>query len=562
MDTRTQPAPLSLAQRPLPFILALLATAVLYTAGAELGLSLALVHDNVTAVWPPSGIALAALLILGMRLWPAITIGAFTVNFLADLPLLPAIGIAMGNTLAAVIGALLVERLVRVNPLDSLRGVLVLVAGGGLFATTVSATIGTTTLMDAGLASRPELQTIWLTWWLGDSGGVLLVTPLLLAWRQLPRVNATVLYALEAVALLLCTLLVAQLVFGRSSPLAINHYPLAFLPLTTLVWSAVRFGSHGVTACLVLIATSAVWGTIGGSGPFVRENINESLLLLQAFMGVTTVAALLLGASLREREHAQQLLDRHHRERASSLGDILEASLNEIFMFDADTLRFINVNEGARKNLGYTMEELRQLTPVDIKPEITHEMFSQMVEPLVSGETNRIVFETMHQRKDGSRYPAEVNLQLSRSGDGQVFVAIILDITERHATRQQLDHMAHHDPLTDLPNRVLFSDRLTHALQHCARTRHPLALMFLDLDGFKKINDSLGHPAGDGLLKQVAHRLQLGARESDTVARLGGDEFTIILEDLDSLDNVPEVAERILDSLTRPFDVLGREVFL
>ena len=561
MVTRTPRAPPH-ANQPLWLILAGLGTVLLYTLSAELGLLLAMVHHNVTSVWPPSGIALAALLIFGIRLWPAVTIGAFTVNYIEGLSLLPAIGIATGNTLAALTGVLLIQKMIRDDPLDTLQGVLILVMGGGLLATMVSATIGTMTLLDAGLATRPDFGSIWLTWWLGDSGGVLLLTPLILAWRRLPQPNGSSLYALEAVALVICTLLVAQLVFGRNSPLAINHYPLAFLPLITLVWAAMRFGKHGVTACLALIAVSAVWGTIGGSGPFVRDNVNESLLLLQAFMGVTTVAALLLMASLAERRRAQRLLAINHEEKASNLGEILETSLNEIYMFDAQTLKFINVNHGARNNLGYSMEELRALTPVDIKPEFTREMFSKMVEPLLNGESKRIVFETVHERKDGSRYPVEVNLQLSHTGDDQVFVAIILDITERHATQQQLDHMAHHDPLTDLPNRFLFSDRLTHALQHGARTQHPLALMFLDLDGFKKINDSLGHPAGDGLLQQVAHRLQLGARRSDTVARLGGDEFTIILEDLDSLDDVPEVAGRILDSLAKPFDVMGREVFL
>ena len=561
MDNNPQHAHLDV-HRPTRLILAGLGTAVVYVLSAELGLQLAVVHNHVSAVWPPSGIALAALLIFGTRLWPAITVGAFIVNVMANLPVAVSIGIAMGNTLAALAGALLVLKLVRnENPLDTLRGLLILF-GGGLLAAMISATVDAITLLDAGLAARSAFATTWFTMWLGDSGGILVFTPLLLAWKQPPRMNWSVLRVLEAVLLLICTLLVAQLAFGRNSGLATNHSPLAFLSLTPLVWAAMRFGKHGATACLTLVAASAVWGTIGGSGPFMHADMNESLLLLHAFMGVASISTLLLTASLNERRHTQKLLDQNHKDKANSLGEILEHSLNEIYMFDTLSLRFVNVNQGARDNLGYTMEELQQLTPVDIKPDHTYESFCKIIEPLLNGTVQRLQFETVHCRKDGSRYPVEVNLQLSKPGAKQVFVAIILDITERHTTQEKLDHMAHHDALTNLPNRLLFGDRLKHALRHQQRTRRQLALMFLDLDGFKKINDSLGHPAGDDLLKQVAKRLLLSARQDDTVARLGGDEFTIILEDLDKQDNVQEIADRILDSLSNPFDVAEREVFL
>ncbi len=483
---------------------------VLYVVSARLGLQLAMVHSSVTAVWPPSGLALAALLIFGIRLWPAITAGAFIVNITASMPVSACLGIATGNTLAAIAGALLVQSLARTrNPLDTMRGVLILIAGGGMLATLISATIGTVTLLEAGLIAKSLYNSVWLTWWLGDSGGVLMIAPLLLAWKQLPEKNWSVIRALEAAALLMCTLLIAQLVFGRNSGLAINHVPLAFLPITPLAWAAMRFGKHGATICLTVVAASAVWGTIGGSGPFMRTDMNESLLLLQLFMAVTTLFTLLFAASLNERRQTRRLLDQHHEDKANSLGEILEHSLNEIYMFDTQTLKFVNVNQGARDNLGYSMEELLQLTPVDIKPEHTRESFIGIIEPLLNGTTRRLRFEAVHRRKDGSHYPVEVNLQLAGPGTAQVFVAIILDITERHLTQEKLDHLAHHDALTDLPNRLLFGDRLAHALQHQRRARRQLALLFMDLDGFKKINDTLGHPAGDDLLQQVAKRLLL-----------------------------------------------------
>ncbi|UCC55930.1 MAG: EAL domain-containing protein [Gammaproteobacteria bacterium] len=549
--------------RPTRLILAGLGTAVLYVLSAKLGLEFAVAHDNVTAVWPPSGIALAALLIFGLRLWPAILVSEFIVDTIAGVPVMQSLGIAVGSTLAALAGAFMVRKLARIgNPLDSVRGVLVLVGGGGMVATIISATIGTSALLNAGLATRPDSSAIWFTWWLGDTGGVLIITPLLLAWKNLPLPSWPVLRVLEAVLLLTCTLLVALLIFGHHSGHVHNHYPLAFLPLIPLVWAAMRFGKHGATVCLGLIAASAIWGTIEGNGPLVHGDMNESLLLLQMFMGVAALFTLLLTASIHEHRQARRLIKRHNEEKTNSLGEILENSLNEIYMFDTQSLRFLNINQSARDNLGYTMDELHDMTPLDIKSEYTHESFGNLIGPLLDGTKQRLKFETMHRRKDGSRYPVEVNLHLSSHGNRQVFVAIILDITERYATQKQLNHMAHHDALTNLPNRVLFSDRLEHALQHHQRAGRQLALMFLDLDGFKKINDTLGHPAGDALLNQVAQRLLISARKGDTVARLGGDEFTMILEDLEKPGNVPEVARRILDSLARPFNVSGREVFL
>ena len=549
--------------RTIKLVLVGLGITLAYVLAAELGLQLAVVHNNVTAVWPPSGIALGALLLFGIRLWPAITVGAIIVDVSVGLPLLPASGIAMGNTLAAIIGLFLVKNLAGMrNPLDNLRGLMALVAGGGLMATTISATIGAITLVSVAPGDSTNFATIWLTWWLGDATGVLIVTPLILTWRHLPVLEQRPARAFEAAFLLTSTVLIAQLVFGRYSPLASNHYPLAFLPLFILAWSALRFGRHGATLAIVLTAGIAIWGSVAGYGPFVRPDLNDSLLLLQSFMGVTGFTTLLLAVILNERQSTQAILEQHHREKASNLAEILEQSLNEIYVFDSDSLKFLHVNQGARNNLGFSLEELRNLTPLDLKPEYTRNMFRGLIEPLLNGTSKRIHFNTVHCRKDGSRYPVEAHLQLSQPGGKQAIVAIILDVSERHAVQEKLNHLAHHDPLTDLPNRLLFDDRLTHALQRNQRTQQKLALMFLDLDGFKKINDSLGHPSGDELLKQVAQRLLIIVREGDTVARLGGDEFTVILESISESNDVPDMAGRILQAISKPFNVAGHEVFL
>ncbi len=688
--------------------IAALGVAGAYFLSALAGLQLAVVHNNVTAIWPPSGIALAALLLLGIRLWPAITIAAILVNLYSGLPLATAVGIASGNTLAAVTGVLLVQRLIgaRINPLNSMTGLLALAGGGALLASVVSATVGTSSLVITGAAAMSGFGSIWLTWWLGDSAGVLVFTPLLLTWCRHCPVRWHPARLAEGLLLLVTLVVTVQLVFGGWFSFASKHYPLSFIPISVLLWSALRFGRHGATAGTALTAVFAIWGTVLGYGPFITGDLNTSLLLLQFYIGVTGLSSLALAVSVHERlvsqrrlqlvqEQMEQRIQARTREladtnmrlqiemderketqdMAAGLGQILEESVNEIYIFDADSLRFVNVNQGARDNLGYTMEELSRMTPVDIKPEVSQEVFVGLIAPLKNGKRKRLRFETVHSRKDGSRYPVEAHLQHTRLGARQVFVAIILDITERqesqarlkqaatvfdHSTecimitdaasniigvnkafttvtgyteaevlgehpgilksrrhfhdsfeavkksiphtgpwqgeiwnrkkngtefpswmsisevrdqaevvtnyvcvfsdismvkkaQEQVNHLAYHDPLTNLPNRILFNDRLEHSIQFSRRTNKQMALLFIDLDGFKNINDTYGHAAGDCVLQEVARRLINSVREVDTVARLSGDEFTIILEGINEQQNVVNIVERILADISSPF---------
>jgi diguanylate cyclase (GGDEF)-like protein len=161
-------------------------------------------------------------------------------------------------------------------------------------------------------------------------------------------------------------------------------------------------------------------------------------------------------------------------------------------------------------------------------------------------------------RHDGVTFPQEISLTAI---DGGGLVAVVRDITERTYAEEQIKHLAYHDALTGLPNRLLFKDRVTVALSHAQRNNSRLAVLFLDLDRFKVINDSLGHNVGDQLLQEVAARVQACLRDSDTVARLGGDEFTILLPNLIASDDAAPVAQKILDSIRAPFHIEERELF-
>src|SRR5256885_690376 len=167
--------------------------------------------------------------------------------------------------------------------------------------------------------------------------------------------------------------------------------------------------------------------------------------------------------------------------------------------------------------------------------------------------------EAAGHRRDGSQFPQEISLT---SLEGGGFVCVVRDITERTYAEEQIKHLAYHDALTNLPNRLLFKDRVTVALSHAQRDNSRLAVLFLDLDRFKVINDSLGHNIGDQLLQAVAARVHDCVRDSDTLARLGGDEFTLLLPGLIRSDDAAPVAQKILDAVRSPFHIEGREFYI
>ncbi|MDH5512040.1 MAG: EAL domain-containing protein, partial [Gammaproteobacteria bacterium] len=181
----------------------------------------------------------------------------------------------------------------------------------------------------------------------------------------------------------------------------------------------------------------------------------------------------------------------------------------------------------------------------------------QKIDAALGGEPQ--FFEWEHIRLDGTSFQAEVSLNAIELKGERYLHAIVRDVTERLQAQERLQYLAHHDSLTGLPNRAMFLERLDHALTRARWTNRPLAVLFLDLDRFKNINDTLGHDIGDSALRVAALRLADSVREGDTVARLGGDEFTVLLEDLASTDDVPIIAQKILETVSQPFDVENRE---
>jgi signal transduction histidine kinase/integral membrane sensor domain MASE1/ActR/RegA family two-component response regulator len=298
-----------------------IAIAAAYWAAAKLGLSLAFEAEQVSAVWPPSGIALAALFVFGVRAWPGVALGAFVANVTAHEPVATAAGIAVGNTLEAVAGATLLAAFGFRPAIDRVRDALSLLVFSAGASTMLAAAIGVTSLCLGGVKPWTAFPTLFRVWWLGDASGVLVVAPLLLTWPSLRRFARERRRLGEAIALCASLLIVGCFVFLRR--IAPDEHPHAqeYLVFPLMIWAAVRFGPPVASPVAVVVSGIALAGTLLGAGPFGGEDLVEKLILLQLFMVVVAITGLVLAASVAERDAAER-----HRAAGTAVTNVLVQS--------------------------------------------------------------------------------------------------------------------------------------------------------------------------------------------------------------------------------------------
>jgi diguanylate cyclase (GGDEF)-like protein/PAS domain S-box-containing protein len=225
-----------------------------------------------------------------------------------------------------------------------------------------------------------------------------------------------------------------------------------------------------------------------------------------------------------------------------------------------ESARIVYANEAASREYGYTPEEMLGLYVKDINPKSTFDNWPNQWRRLQ--QERHLHFETMHMRRDGSIFPIEVTANFVNFEGRELNIAFMRNISGRKAAEEEIQRLAYYDPLTGLPNRRLLMDRLQHVMATSLRSGMKSALLFIDLDHFKTLNDTLGHDIGDLLLKQVAQRLTACVREGDTVARLGGDEFMLIMEGLserlvDAASQTELIGKKILLNLGKPYQLAG-----
>ena len=395
-----------------------------YFVAGKLGLKLAFVHASAPAVWPCTGIALAAFLTLGYRVWPVILTGAFLVNLTTAGSVATSTGIAVGNTLEGMVGCYLVTRFAGgKQALERAQDIFKFAFLAGMVSTTVSATIGVITLALGGFSDWAKYGAIWSTWWLGNAAGAVVITPFLLLWRENPRLNWTNKQIVELEFMFFGLFPTGWIVFGGLFHTALKNYPLEYFCIPFLTWAAYRFGRREAATVVCVLAAIATWGTLNGFGPFSRESQITSLLLLQVFVGSMAVLSLVFAA----------------------------------------------------------------------------------------------------------------------------------EVTEHKRSEERVRQLAVSDPLTGLANYRRLLNAIELEIKRYGRTGRSFAVLLLDLDRLKKINDAHGHLVGSRALCRVATILRIHCRSIDIPARYGGDEFVLILPETESAA-AAQVAQRVSEQVNSDGD--------
>jgi diguanylate cyclase (GGDEF)-like protein/putative nucleotidyltransferase with HDIG domain len=563
--------------------------AALYFAAAKAGFAISFVNGTVSAVWPPTGIALALLLLGGRRMWPAIFLGEFTSDFFNHSSVLISVCFAIGSTAEALTGYWLLQRL-RFRPtLGRVRDVFALLVLAAMLSTMVSATIGTATLLVSHSIGLSRVWSTWHVWWLGDFTGDVIVAPLLLVlavirprfprgWRLAETVAfALVLGALAAIA--------HSLTLG-----------IAYLVLPVMIWAALRFRQPGAVIANAVLAGVGVIAAASAGNQLTRVSVLERVLFTQNFVIVGAITTLVLAAVISERNRNAEAVgaseasvrallrertvfnqiataiaggmaaDELFAQMAEQIGALLEAARVIIVRVDDD-----HVSTAIAAWAGDGVPHIAAGSPFPLTPT------SASARALLTGRSARSNDRGPNvPGMPGERIASPIRVGASlwgtvaaAAGAGQTFPEHTEQLLEQLAdlasmaiqsaqARAQLLTEATTDPLTGLANHRLFERRLGEESARAHRYARPLAVALIDLDNFKTINDTAGHPIGDAVLVEVTKRIAVVTREDSLLARLGGDEFALLLPECGDMQSYA-VAERVRRAISaEPFEGFGR----
>ena len=359
---------------------------LLYLISAKLGLEYAVIGQTVTLLWPPSGIALAAILIGGYRLWPGIALGALIANAETGVPLLTLAIITLGNTLEPLCGALLLRRQNNFSVgLDKVSDVFALVLLAAFISTILGASLGTLGLFVGGKIAAADFGPTWIAWWLGDGMGVLVISPVLLIGSSMvrsPPLLFSLTKTLEMLALIVALTVIGQIIFGDVMLAGPGYFQVSLSMFPFAIWSALRFGSIGAAGVTMIASLLAINGTVQGTGPFALHTEMDSLILWCLFADIMAITGLLLAAVNAGREKAllalkssNESLERQVQKRTDELSRInleLHAALAERLRLQ---MEMNQISEERQKMIGQELHDGlgQQLTGIAFLTSSLHE---------------------------------------------------------------------------------------------------------------------------------------------------------------------------------------------
>lgn len=554
----------------------ILLLAAIYFGAAELGLRFASPHPNVSPVWPPSGIAIGALLLLGYRAWPGVFLGAFLANFLTDTPLLSTLGIATGNTLEAVTAAFLLQSINFHKAIDRAKDVGAFIAVV-FVATMVSATIGNVSLALANSVKWAEFYSLWTTWWLGDLVGALVIGPLILAWgtrsdHWLPKKRY-----IEAVLLLSVLGLAAMVTFARSAPTPIQYYPLTRMIVPFFLWVSLRLGQRGTTLATVVLSAFAIWGTAHGVGPFVGlgRTSSDALLQLQLFVGSNAITFLFLAAVVQERRTASKAL----RQNEQQLSVALDAAKMGAWSYDLESKKVqwstnLEALHGLKPGtFGGSFEDFLQ----DIHPDDRQAVINTITTDIERGTPHEMEYRIVKPDKSIAWLQGKGQVIRDENGKTIRMTGVCMDVTDRKQAEQEREELLarEQNARVEAEKAIETIKRLQTvtdtALQHLAvddllnellvRVREVLdvdsvAILLLSEDG-----EHLTLSAGVGLEKELAKeevRIPFGRGIAGLIAK---NREPMVFADLSQAEVLnPIIRENISSLIGAPLIVKGKVV--
>lgn len=730
------------------FIWLTIIVSIAYFLFAKLGLYFAFEQANTSPIWPPTGLAIAVVLYFGYKLLPAIFIGALAVNLTTSISILSSLFIGIGNTAEAAIASFIILKVVHNYPFSSIKSTLSFTAIT-LICTTVSASIGIFVLFIDNVISANNFIESWFTWWLGDAVGGLVFGSLLLTYFYHTDFTFDERKFYEGITLLIFSLISAYVVFHHWDGIEQPRYSLSILLLPTIVWAALRFYQRGATSIVILYTLISIYSTLKGQGPFVTENISESLLVLQLFMAIILITALTLAASIDEnkqistqlnnayseqeklviertqaltesntqlineiqqRQHYNELLkellvasslpsnEHYYQSVTTTLTQMYQTQFAFIGIFENElhnSIKTLSVCSGEQhiQNFIYELKHTPCQNVLDLKMElissnvtqhypkdkllvdmkvegyfgvpiissmnemmglivvmdtkamiiqnwvqpvlkviakqVSHEIersntkqelqlaasvFDETVEAIIIygaqkqilrvnpafskitgysaqealGKSPKLLRSEKHsplfykelwqslivkdtwqgeiwnKRKNNEIFPCWQTITVVKNDKNKIiqYISVFSDISKKKADKEQIFQLAHFDILTGLPNRTSFIKQFSQILEVAYKQQSSLALLFMDIDHFKLINDLSGHSIGDLLLIQIAKRLEKLSNENIIVSRFGGDEFVFLFKNYGSIAKLENFSQRILQELSFPFILNSQETFI
>lgn len=400
--------------------------ATIYFLLATIALEFATLKEGATLLWPSSGFALAVLIKYGARYSAGVFLGAYAAGLYMGLSHSVATGTALGNALEPLLAVYILSFVPFSLSLHRLNDFIYLILAGSIGAI-ASATIGPLTLMLAGFISFADIPNTMLHWWMADELGIVLISPFLLLFNLYAFLDLAK-KRTETIALILFSFIIALSVltdWNIVSNISLNGGYLLAIPL---IWSILRF-SHIMSGVITFIYfIIGVTGLLLQQGIFVDAQLQPNLALFSISFIVLPIISLVLSYSINDR---------------NTLFQAINTSQTETYIF-YDDMHFTFINDAALNNLGITLKEAYSLTPVDIKPLYSEQQFKDLLAPLISKEISFLEFETVHKRKNGTRYPIKVHLDCINYAGRQCYIASIIDITEQTKAQNKLREYQEH----------------------------------------------------------------------------------------------------------------------